>query len=388
MIKLRKNQHPPKKNWRFWSIVAGRGFGKTLAGAHAIMDFIRKKEKKAIGLIGHTLADIKNIMVYGPSGILPLAHQYVIPFSIHWLENKIKFFDDIFVYIFSGDHYDKLRGFQLDCVWVDELAKFRDPQQLINQIIFATRLGHPQFIITTTPRPLSVFQFLQQQKQSFMTTGSSYENKHLPATYIQLINQWSHTPMGQQEIFGKILKTSSSPWHQYQFIYGCANDLSNYVLSIDPSVTSQGHTTGIILGAHCRHNDTLVVVDDFSMQTSVENWINYVIKILNNYKFIKHLIIETNQGGDLLTYTIEKSIDRPIHIHKVFATHDKYSRSLSTAQLYWKNSIIHQKPLPLLEEELLNFTGTLDRVDALVWAVEFLIKNKSIPAFALGFWYC
>ena len=255
MITLRKNQKPPKKGWRFWSIIAGRGFGKTIAGAHAIINFIKNKEKKAIGIIGHTIADIKNIMVYGPSGLLPLAQDYGIPFSIHWMENKIRFFDDVLVYIFSGDRYDKLRGFQLDCVWVDELAKFRDPQQLVNQMIFSTRIGNPQFIITTTPRSLGVFKFLQQQKASIFTRGSSYENKHLPSSYKNLIDQWAHTPMGRQEIFGEILNTNPSPWANYQFIYDTPKDLTNYVIAIDPSVSSHGHNTGIIVAAYDPYQD-------------------------------------------------------------------------------------------------------------------------------------
>ena len=116
--------------------------------------------------------------------------------------------------------------------------------------------------------------------------------------------------------------------------------------------------------------------------------INYVIKILNNNTHIKNLVIETNQGGDLLTYTIKNQITRKVNIEKVFATHDKYSRSLSTAQLYWNNKIIHSKPLPILEQELINFTGTLDRMDALVWSIEFLIKNKKTNSEGGIFWHC
>jgi phage terminase large subunit-like protein len=385
MYTLRPNQKPPKKKWRFWSIIAGRGFGKTLAGAHCLVNFIKNNTKQSIGLIGHTIADVKNIMIYGPSGILHLMELNNITYKFQWKDNKL-YAGTTTIYIFSGDRYDKLRGFQLDCIWADELAKFRDPQQLINQMIFATRLGFPQFIITTTPRPLAVFEFLKKQSLSFFSEGSSYENKNLPHSYIDLIDQWKKTPMGRQEIFGEILNTNPSPWAQYSFDYDDDDHWINHVLSVDPSVVAKGHTTGIIWAAYNYKTEKFVVIDDFSIQSSVENWINRVVKILQTHK-IKNLIIETNQGGDLLEYAIKNQWSS-VNITKVFATHDKYSRSMATAQLYWNDKIVHSKPLFFLEEQLQNFSGTLDRVDGLVWAIEYLSKMNHGGSEPVKFWSC
>jgi phage terminase large subunit-like protein len=381
VIILRENQKPPQEHWRFWSIIAGRGFGKTLSGAHCIINFIKNKTKKSIGIIGHTVPDIKNVMVYGPSGIIPLAHSYGLNYKINWSQYTISM-DDAIIYIFSGDYYDKLRGFQLDCVWIDELAKFHNPQELINQVIFASRLGDPQFIITTTPRPLSVFEFLKNQKFSFMTHGSSYDNHCLPPAYKDLIDQWAMTPLGQQEIFGKILSNNPSPWANYRFKYQ-QPVLNNYILSIDPAVTNTGHMTGIILASYDYSQDKIIIVDDFSVETSLDNWINYVVQLIQEYT-IETIVIETNQGGDLLEYSINKTLDKKINIHKFFARHNKYSRSLSTAQLYWQNFIFHYKPLPSLEKQLLEFSGTLDRLDALVWAVEFFIQKPTKDIYFFG----
>lgn len=371
---LRFNQQPPQEYWRFWVIVAGRGFGKTLAGAHCILNFIRSQQKISIGLLGASIKEVKNVMLWGNSGLLTLCNIYGIDFKTFWSDNKI-IIDKTTIYLFSAEKPDNLRGFSMDCVWIDELAKFNGPQEVLNQVILSTRLGDPQFIITTTPKPLKIFEFLKSQDYNFWSRGSSYDNKEfLPASYFNLIDQWKNTPLGRQEIYGEILITNPSPWSNYCFQYKNSLHLNNYVLSIDPGIVKNGNTTGIILAAYDIILNKIIILEDFSLQNSVENWIQYVVKICQQYP-IGTIAIETNQGGDLLEYALNKDLNKTINIVKFFAHHNKFSRSLAAAQLYWQNFIFHQKPLPLLEQELLEFEGSLDRVDSLIWAIEFLINN-------------
>jgi phage terminase large subunit-like protein len=386
---LRNNQKPPEK-WQFWLIIAGRGFGKTLAGSHCLIDFIRKKEKFSIGLIGSTIKEVKNVMLNGISGLLTLSHQYNLSIETYWSDNKI-IIENTIIYLFSSEKPDSLRGFQMDCIWIDELAKFSNPQEIINQSILSNRLGFPQFIITTTPRPLKVFDFLKNQKNVVLYQGSSYENKEfLPDSYFNMIDQWKNTLLGRQEIYGEILLTNSSPWQGYQFKYiNNYNHLINYVVSIDPAIVSNGNTTGIILAAYDVYLQKIIILEDFSIQNSVDNWINCVINICHQYS-IETIVIETNQGGDLLEYALNKNLNHSIKIIKFFAHHNKYSRSLATAQLYWQNFIFHSKPLPFLEKELLEFEGSLDRVDSLVWAVEYLTNNcNNLKKYnETNIWFC
>ena len=368
---LRDNQKPPNEYWRFWSLIAGRGFGKTLAGSHCILNFIMENKKFSLGLMGATFKDVKNIMLDGPSGLLTLFHNYGIKYHIQWHFNKI-LINDITIYLFSAERYDNLRGFSLDCIWIDEIAKFSKPQETLNQLLLCCRKNEPQFIITSTPRPLSIWEFLKQQKFSFFTHGSSYDNNNLPDAYLDIITQWSHTPLGRQEIFGEIHQQNPSPWHNYKFQYKNYDNHCHYILSIDPAVSSHGNTTGIILLAQCNHE--IIIVDDFSIQDGVDNWIQIIGKICDQY-WVQTIVMEVNQGGDLLEYAIKNSYKQSIPIYKCFARHNKFSRSLSTAQLYWQNKIFHSKPLPILEQQLIQFNNEMDRIDALVWGVEYFIKN-------------
>ena len=64
----RPDQAPPPGDWIVWLILAGRGAGKTRAGAEAV-----RRWSKAFGivnLIGPTADDVRDVMVLGDSGVL------------------------------------------------------------------------------------------------------------------------------------------------------------------------------------------------------------------------------------------------------------------------------------------------------------------------------
>src|SRR4051812_4358895 len=69
-----KNQLPPSGvGWRTWLMRAGRGFGKTRAGAEWIFRLGEAKPGARIALAGATIADARSIMVEGVSGLLAVA---------------------------------------------------------------------------------------------------------------------------------------------------------------------------------------------------------------------------------------------------------------------------------------------------------------------------
>jgi phage terminase large subunit-like protein len=76
----RPKQQPPPLPWTYWFIRAGRGFGKTLSGAHWVKDrafaYDGPVDEDGIGcrvaLVAPTLQDVRHTMVEGETGLLSI----------------------------------------------------------------------------------------------------------------------------------------------------------------------------------------------------------------------------------------------------------------------------------------------------------------------------
>lgn len=64
-ITAHAGQMPPPGDWTTWLILAGRGFGKTRAGAAWVDACARKVQGARIALVGATLGDARSVMVEG-----------------------------------------------------------------------------------------------------------------------------------------------------------------------------------------------------------------------------------------------------------------------------------------------------------------------------------
>ncbi|MGP1667723.1 MAG: terminase large subunit domain-containing protein, partial [Rhodanobacter sp.] len=72
----RPAQHPPEGEWVTWLILAGRGFGKTRAGAEWVRSQVcgptplSRGKAERVALIAETAADARDVLVEGDSGLL------------------------------------------------------------------------------------------------------------------------------------------------------------------------------------------------------------------------------------------------------------------------------------------------------------------------------
>jgi len=65
---------PEEDGWRVWLMMAGRGFGKTRAGAEWVHN-LAMTGRKQIALVGATIDEARSIMVEGVSGLLSIARR-------------------------------------------------------------------------------------------------------------------------------------------------------------------------------------------------------------------------------------------------------------------------------------------------------------------------
>lgn len=203
----RKEQLEPKGNWTTWLILAGRGFGKTRTGAETIRNWVESGRAKRIALIGETEREVRQVMIEGESGLLNVGDPRLRP-KFKKSQMTLKWPNGAKAIAYTAEAYEKLRGPQFDGAWIDELAKFPNAKKVWDQLMFCLRLGDcPKVIVTTTPRPVDVIQELIKNKKTYVTRGSTYDNKdNLSQSYIKhLLDQYEGTRLGAQEIHAEVL---------------------------------------------------------------------------------------------------------------------------------------------------------------------------------------
>ena len=109
----RDAQLPPgettPERWRTWLICAGRGFGKTRAGAEWVRDVARRDGGARIALVGASLAEARNVMVEGDSGVLAAAPGALAPVFEPSLR-KLTWENGAIAWLYSAGEPETLRG--------------------------------------------------------------------------------------------------------------------------------------------------------------------------------------------------------------------------------------------------------------------------------------
>ena len=122
----REEQLPPRGDWHGWMIIGGRGSGKTRAGAEWVSAMVRGLPGFALGetghiaLIGETLADVRDVMVEGPSGILAVSKRSRPRFEVS--RRRVLWDNGAVAMLFSSEDPESLRGPQFDAAWADEVG--------------------------------------------------------------------------------------------------------------------------------------------------------------------------------------------------------------------------------------------------------------------------
>jgi phage terminase large subunit-like protein len=105
----RPEQLPPPGDWRLWLICAGRGFGKTRAGAEWVGMVARTNPQARIALIGSSIGEARSVMVEGESGILACSGDQARPLFEASLR-KLTWPNGAQAFLYSAGEPESLRG--------------------------------------------------------------------------------------------------------------------------------------------------------------------------------------------------------------------------------------------------------------------------------------
>jgi phage terminase large subunit-like protein len=203
------NQLPPSgEGWRTWLMMAGRGFGKTRAGAEWIFRLANGKPKVRVALVGATIGDARKIMVEGISGLLAIGRRYRRRLQWEPSLGRLKWPNGSEAQLFSGDNADGLRGPEHDFAWADELAKWREAEGAWTNLQMGLRRGpRARALVTTTPRPMPLLERIRDGEWTVTTTGRTSDNINLDERFIEVMTAtYGGTRIGAQELDGVLLQ--------------------------------------------------------------------------------------------------------------------------------------------------------------------------------------
>jgi phage terminase large subunit-like protein len=397
------HQLPPEgREWRTWVILGGRGAGKTRAGAEwvrAMVEGARPREPgraRRMALVGETLDQAREVMVFGESGILACSPPDRRP---EWeaTRRRLVWPNGAMAQVFSASEPEALRGPQFDAAWVDEIAKWKKAEAAWDMLQFGLRLGeHPQQVVTTTPRNVSVLKAILGAESTVVTTAPTDANRaHLSASFLEEVyGRYAGTRLGRQELDGVLLEDEEGALWTHALLEAARVDavpeFDRIVVAVDPPVTghSKSDECGIVVaGVATRGQPSewrAVVLEDASLSgASPSEWAHAVVAARDRHG-AERVVAEVNQGGSLVE-TVIRQVDPLIPFRAVHASVGKAARAEPVAALYEQGRVGHVRGLGLLEDQMCRMTvrgymgqGSPDRVDALVWALTELMIEPGL----------
>jgi phage terminase large subunit-like protein len=387
--KARPSQLPPPGPFNGWVVCAGRGFGKNRLASEWIHEEVQAKRAGRIALAAPTAADARDTVVEGESGLLQTAPSWCRP-EYEPSKRKLTWPNGAVAHTFSSEEADRLRGPQFDLAFADELAAWHDPQATWDMLMFGLRLGgHPRWLVTTTPRPISLLKELLAREGAdvVVTRGSTFENAaNLAPTFLEAIRKrYEGTRLGKQEIFAEMLSDTpgalwSSDMIERANVVGKLPDMQRVVVAIDPSGTAgasdKGDSVGIVV-ASLGVDAGGYILADRTCKLSPDGWGRRAVDAYREFR-ADRIICERNFGGAMCEYVI-RSIDPNVPFREVTAARGKVARAEPAAALFEQGKIKFAHRMPELEEQLQAMTGagyvgdgSPDRADAMVWALHEL----------------
>ena len=392
----RKEQLDPNGDWSIWLVLAGRGWGKTRTGAESIITYAIKNPNTICGVIAPTSGDLRRVCFEGPSGLLKnLPRECYLDSeskSYNRSAMEIKLWNGSVIQGYAAIEPDRLRGPQFHRIWADELAAWRYPEAY-DQMMFGLRLGtNPKLVITTTPRPSKLIKDLVKRNGDdvVLIKGSTFDNaENLAESSLKLLKEkYENTSLGRQELYAEIIEeVEGALWTMHLIDRSRKEkkdipDFSRVVIAIDPAVTSKqtSDETGIIVVGKGQDN-RYYVLEDSSGRFSADAWARKAVDLFYEYS-ADRIVAETNNGGDLVERLI-RSVDNQVPYKAVHATRGKIVRAEPISALYEQNKVHHIGSFPVLEDQMISYTGSFqtspDRLDALVWGLSELSKSSGNP---------
>jgi phage terminase large subunit-like protein len=351
-----------------------------------------------IALLGRTSADVRDVMLEGPSGLLNI-YPPSLRNRVHWIPSRrrVDLPNGGVVTCFSAEEPAQLRGPQMHAAWADEVATYKqvrsaeDDATAWDNLRIAVRLGsRPQILATTTPKRVPLIRnLLAEQARSpktiLLRRGRTRDNRYLSEAYLEVLEgMYGGTALGRQELEGEMLDdvagamTSEAIINRYRVKKVPDGIPWIKVVAVDPSVAERPHDEcGIVVVYISRTWPVLkrhaIVVDDLSLRASPAEWGETAVRAANKHDAT--IIAETNQGANLVFQLLRQSaqaIGLPMPpMKEVWSSKSKAVRAEPVSGAYFRGRVHHLNVLADYESQATSWVYgearySPDRLDAAV----------------------
>ena len=401
----RDEQHPPTGPWRVWLIKAGRGFGKTRAGAEWVRNVARHEPEARIALVGASLVEVRSVMVEGESGVLAASPGALGP-DFEPSLRRLQWPNGAQAFFYSAGEPESLRGPQHSHAWCDEIAKWDNASGRAiaawDNLQMGMRLGdHPRVLATSTPRSVALMNRLMAEAKTgavVVAEGRTDQNTGvLPNSYYEaMLEQYDGTALGRQELDGEMLTEIEGALWSRALLEACRGAVDKaahrrVVIGVDPPGSANGDACGIVVAALLTDGNAAVLADCSVEKASPERWARTVADAARVWQ-ADRVVAEANQGGAMVG-SVLRAAELLLPVKLVHASRGKVARAEPVAALYEAGRVRHAGTFAKLEDELCGLmTGgryegpgrSPDRADALVWALtELMLGRKARPRISM-----
>ncbi len=389
-------QLAPPGDWRVWLIRAGRGFGKTRAGAEWVCEVARSVPGARIALVGGSIEDVVKVMVDGPSGLLTVARPTQRA-RFKASAGVVELGNDATAHVYSAEAPEKLRGPEHHAAWCDELAKWRYGDAAWDNLMLGLRLDsaewpQPRCLVTTTPKPNALMRRVMALRDVRETRGRTRDNPHLPDAFVAaMVETYGGTRLGRQELDGELIDDSVGALWPRGLLEGCrigaVPALVRVVVGVDPPAGTDGDACGIVACGVDAEGVGFVLEDASVAGLSPEGWARAVADCAARHR-ADRVVAEKNNGGEMVR-SVLRAADAGLPVRLVHASHGKVARAEPVAALYERGRVKHAGRFAALEDELAglmpggDYVGpgrSPDRADACVWALTELMLGRRAGA--------
>ncbi|HTU10233.1 MAG TPA: terminase family protein [Allosphingosinicella sp.] len=388
-------QRPPDDDWHIWVMLAGRGFGKTRAGAEWVSEKARTMPEARIALVAATPGEARRVMIEGPSGLLAVAADGAERRGIRWEPSlgRLTFAGGATAFVHSGANPEGLRGPEHHFAWCDELAKWKYGEATWNNLQLGLRAGaRSQAVVTTTPRAVPVLRAILAMANVALTGGACRDNPHLSPDFVTMIEALhAGTRLARQELDGKLLDDVDGALFPRDLLARSRapaprrDDLVRVVIGVDPPATAGGDACGILVCGLDATGCGWVLADCSGAGLSPDQWARKVARAAETWR-ADRVVAESNQGGEMVT-TVLRGAGLKLRVKRVHARVGKAARAAPLEPFFARGEAKLAGCFPELEDELagLSLDGyagpgrSPDRADAMVWALTELLLNAPAP---------